>query len=169
MKRTMTIITAIILSSLFCGCFDDVIDYTDYNTAIYEQATTDGSFIHAQHVETYAFAADTNEWKIASYEDAVAHRITNKKTGEVKSDPDAFGAFNSSQEYQSSIRLEAPISMIVMVLPNSEIYAYRNYELPENLDHVDTKLYIALWRQSHNSAGWRIVNEGYTPPTPQAE
>ena len=34
-----------------------------------------------------------------------------------------------------------------------------------NLASVDTKLYIALWRQTHNIAGWRIVNEFYTPPT----
>lgn len=164
-----------LMSALLCGCFKDVVDYTIFNTVIYEQATTDGSYTRAQEVEMYAFAADTTEWKIASYEDALAHRITNKLTGEVKSDPEAFGSFNASEQYQCSIRLDAASSvpatrgkrctMLVLVCPESKIYAYRRYELPENLDHVDTKLYIALWRPSHTSAGWRVVNEFYTPPT----
>lgn len=153
------------MAGTLCGCFEDVVDYTVYNTAIYCQANTNGSYVPAQEVETYAFYADTTEWRVASLEDALAHRITNKLTGEAKSDPDAFGSFNASQQYQSSIRLEQPMSMIVMVLPQHGIYAYRNYALPENLAQVDTKFYIALWRPSHNSAGWRIVNPGYTPPT----
>lgn len=169
MRKALIIITATLLSTLLCGCFKEVISYTLFRTAIYEQATTDGGYIHSTDAEVYAFYADTTEWKIASWEDALAHRITNKLTGEVKSDPDVFGSFNSSDEYQSSILLEAPMSMIVMVFPQSQIYAYRNYPMPENLAQVDTKFYVALWRPSHNFAGWRVVNPFYTPPTTQNE
>lgn len=165
MRHKLSIITVALCAALMCGCFKDVIDYTNFNTAIYEQATTTGSYVRATDVEMYAYAVDTTEWRIASYEDALAHRITNKTTGEVLTEPDAYGSFNPSNEYQSSIRLDAPISMLVVVCPESKIYGYRNYELPENLASVDTKLYIALWRQTHNIAGWRIVNEFYTPPT----
>jgi hypothetical protein len=61
------------------------------------------------------------------------------------------------------------MSMIVMVFPQSQIYAYRNYPMPENLAQVDTKFYVAQWRPSHNFAGWRVVNPFYTPPTTQNE
>lgn len=169
MRKALIIITATLLSTLLCGCFKEVISYTLFRTAIYEQTTSDGSYIHSTDAEVYAFYADTTEWKIASWEDALAHRITNKLTGEVKSDPDVFGSFNSSDEYQSSILLEAPMSMIVMVFPQSQIYAYRNYPMPENLAQVDTKFYVAQWRPSHNFAGWRVVNPFYTPPTNQNE
>ena len=35
------------------------------------------------------------------------------------------------------------------------------YELPINLASVDTKLYMASWRPSHSSSGWRVVNDFY--------
>ncbi|MBO7331567.1 MAG: hypothetical protein J6U52_07240 [Alistipes sp.] len=169
MRKALIIITATLIASAMCGCFKDVVDYTFYNIAIYEQTSTDDPFTPATDVETYAFNVDTTEWRVASYDDALAHRITNKLTGEVKSDPDAFGSFNASETYQCSIRLDAPISMIIMICPQSQIYAYRNYELPENLAQVDTKLYLGLWRPSHNAAGWRVVNQYYSPPTPKNE
>ena len=165
MKKGFIIIATLLFASMMCGCYEDVINYTNFNTAIYEQTFSNGSYTHVQSAEVYAFAADTTEWKIVSLEDAQAHVITNKLTGEKRDMPDAFGSFNPSQEYQSSVRLEQSTSMIVVVLPESGIYAYRNYQLPENLEKVDTKLYIAHWRPSHSIAGWRVVNEGYTPPT----
>ena len=165
MKRTLIIICAALAVSLMWGCFKDVVDYTIYNTAIYEQKSTDGSYLPATNVETYAYWVDTTQWTIKSWDDAVAHRITNKITGETMDTPDAFGSFNASEEYQSSIRLDKKVSMIVMVCPETQIYAYRKYVLPENLGEVLTKLYITTWRASHNVAGWRVVNQYYTPTT----
>ncbi|MBR5863571.1 MAG: hypothetical protein IKY76_03340 [Alistipes sp.] len=164
MKKAMMILCAALAALGFWGCYQDVINYTNYNTAIYIQTTTNGAYTRAQDVDTYAFNADTTEWTVASWEDAQARIITHKTSGKKRNDPDAFGSFNFSDEYQSSILLESPLSMIVMVCPEHQIYAYRNYELPENLEKVDTKFYITTWRQSHNSAGWRVVNEFYTPP-----
>ena len=57
------------------------------------------------------------------------------------------------------------MSMIVVVNPTLKLFAYRNYKLPINLPAVDTKLYMASWRQSHSVAGWRVVNNFYEPPT----
>ena len=165
MKRALIIIICTLAASLMWGCFKDVVDYTNYHTAIYLQTSTDGNFTPAADVETYAFWVDTTQWRIASWEDAAAHRITNKLTGETLDTPDVYGTFNASEEYQSSIHLDKKISMIVMVCPESQIYAYRKYELPENLAEVLTKLYIATWKPSHSMAGWRIVNQFYTPPT----
>jgi hypothetical protein len=164
MKRTLIIICSLLAVSLMWGCFKDVVDYTVYNTAIYEQTTTDGSFKPATDVDTYAYWVDTTQWTIKSWDDAVARRITNKLTGETREMPDAYGSFNASDEYQSSIRLDKKVSMIVMVCPETRIYAYRKYDLPDNLAEVNTKFYITSWRASHSSAGWRVVNQFYTPP-----
>jgi hypothetical protein len=68
---------------------------------------------------------------------------------------------NPSNEYQLSMVINEPMTMMVIVDPENKVYAYRNYELPKNLEHVDTKLYIAAWKPSHSSGGWRIVNEFY--------
>ena len=164
MKRILTIIALALAASLMWGCFKDVVDYTFYNIAIYEQTSTDDPFTRATDVETYAFSVDTTEWSVLSYDDAVAGRITNKTTGEVLSTPDVAGTFDAQLPYPVSMRLEQPISMLVVVNPTLRLYAYRKYELPENLPSVDTKLYMASWRATHSSSGWLVKNDFYSAP-----
>lgn len=143
------------------SCFKDVVSYTDFNIAVYDQTVADGEITPAAEVETYAYYVDTTEWSVLSYEDAVAHRITNKTTGEVLTTPDVQGTFDASLPYPASIRLEQPLSMLVLVNPTLRLYAYRQYELPENLPAVDTKLYMASWRGTHSSSGWLVRNDFY--------
>jgi hypothetical protein len=147
------------------GCFKDVVEYTDYRIAAYEQTESNGEFLRSTDLETYAFYVDTTEWTIKSYEDALARRITNKTTGKTLTEPDAIGEFYADEEYQVTIRLEAETSMLVCVNPTLKLYAYRKYQLPINLPTVDTKLYMASWRPSHPMSGWRVVNDFYAPPT----
>lgn len=147
------------------GCFKDVVEYTDYRIAAYEQTESNGEFLRSTDLETYAFYVDTTQWTVKSYEDALARRITNKTTGKTLTEPDAIGEFYADEEYQVTIRLEAETSMLVCVNPTLKLYAYRKYQLPINLPTVDTKLYMASWRPSHPMSGWRVVNDFYTPPT----
>jgi hypothetical protein len=147
------------------SCFKDVVSYTEFNIAVYDQSVADGEIQPSTAVETYAYYVDTTEWSVLSYEDALAHRITNKTTGEVLSTPDVVGTFDASLPYPASIRLEQPISMMVLVNPSLKLYAYRKYELPVNLPAVDTKLYMASWRMSHSSSGWMIRNDFYVAPS----
>ena len=162
MKRVCKHIALFLFGALLLhGCFKDVITYTDYNIAVYDQSVADGQIVPSPAVETYAYYVDTMEWTILSYDDAVARRITNKTTGAVLTEPDALGSFDVSLPYPASVRLEQPLSMLVVVNPTLRLYAYRKYELPINLASVDTKLYMASWRASHSSSGWRVVNDFY--------
>ena len=130
------------------GCFKETVDYTRFHLAIYEQVDGEGAY----------FAVDTTNWYIASWEDAVAHRITNKTTGEVMDEPAEVGEFNSSDEYQATILVNSPISMLVVVNPELKLYAYRKYETPINLPEVFTQLHLYAWRKSGNVNGWTMVN-----------
>ena len=150
---------------LLQGCFKDVVEYTDFRISVYDQTESNGEFVRSTDLETYAFYVDTTQWTVKSYEDALARRITNKTTGKTQTEPDAIGEFYADDEYQVTIRLESEMSMIVVVNPTLKLFAYRNYKLPINLPAVDTKLYMASWRQSHSVAGWRVVNNFYEPPT----
>lgn len=150
---------------LLQGCFKDVVEYTDFRISVYDQTESNGEFVRSTDLETYAFYVDTTQWTVKSYEDALARRITNKTTGKTQTEPDAIGEFYADDEYQVTIRLESEMSMIVVVNPTLKLFAYRNYKLPINLPTVDTKLYMASWRQSHSVAGWRVVNNFYEPPT----
>lgn len=161
MKRLKHIAFVVLGAVLLHSCFKDVVSYTDFNIAVYDQSVTDGEFTPATAVETYAYYVDTTEWSVLTYEDALARRITNKTTGEVRSTPDVEGTFDVALPYPASVRLEQPISMLVLVNPTLRLYAYRKYELPINLATVDTKLYMASWRGTHSSSGWLVKNDFY--------
>lgn len=161
MKRLKHIAFVVLGIVLLHSCFKDVVSYTDFNIAVYDQTMADGEFTPAVAVETYAYYVDTTEWSVLTYEDALARRITNKTTGEVRSTPDVEGTFDGSLPYPASVRLEQEVSMIVLVNPTLRLYAYRKYELPDNLATVDTKLYMASWRRTSPSSGWLVKNDFY--------
>lgn len=160
------IICGLMVMPLLQGCFKDVVSYTRYTAAVYNQTESNGEFTPATEIESYAFYVDTTDWKIASYEDALARRLTNKITGQTLSEPDVEGEFNPDENYQVALTLESETSMIVFVNPTLRLYAYRKYTLPVNMPEVLTKLYMAQWRNSHSASGWRVVNDFYTPPVP---
>ena len=162
MKRFIRNTTLLVAAALALhSCFKDTVSYTRFNLAVYDQVDSEAAFNHTEELDSYAFYADTTEWYIASWEDAVAHRITNKTTGQTLDVPDVVGEFKPEEQYQTTLQVEQPVSMLVVVNPALKLYAYRNYELPENLPDIYAKLYMAAWRPTHNSSGWIVVNRFY--------
>ena len=170
MKRLFRNISLLIVVALALhSCFKTTVGYTHFKLAVYEQSDASDAYLPATNLDSYAFYADTAEWYIASYDDAVAHRLTSKLTGEVIDAPDVYGEFNSSEQYQVTITIDEPLSLLVVVNPTLRLYAFREYELPENLAEINAKLYMASWRPTHNSSGWRVVNDFYATPTEDEE
>jgi protease II len=66
------------------GCFKSTVGYTYFNLAVYDQMESEDQFKPSTDIDTYAFWVDTTDWYIASWEDAVSRRITNKTTGETR-------------------------------------------------------------------------------------
>lgn len=167
MKRffSIALATAALTMTLW-GCFKEVVGYTYYNIAVYEQTEQNGKTPRVEEVFAYAYYVDTTEWRIASWEDAKAGRITNKETGAIKEVPDEIGEFTPGEDFPVSIFINKEISMLVVVNPAQKMYAYRKYALPINLAKVDTKLYFSAWKRSHTASGWQIMNPffGITPP-----
>lgn len=162
MKRFFRNTTLLVVAALALhSCFKDTVSYTRFNLAVYDQVDSEAAFSHAEELDTYAFYADTTEWYIASWEDAVARRITSKTSGQTLDVPDVVGEFNPEEQYQTTLLVEQPVSMLVVVNPALKLYAYRKYELPENLPDIYAKLYMAAWRPTHNSSGWIVVNRFY--------
>ena len=162
MKRFIRNTTLLVVAALALhSCFKDTVSYTRFNLAVYDQVDSEAAFSHAEELDTYAFYADTTEWYIASWEDAVARRITSKTSGQTLDVPDVVGEFNPEEQYQTTLLVEQPVSMLVVVNPALKLYAYRKYELPENLPDIYAKLYMAAWRPTHNSSGWIVVNRFY--------
>ena len=158
MKRSLHITTLAVVALALVGCFKDVVKYTSYNTAVYSQTEDNSPITIAQNIEAYAYYVDTTDWRIASYEDAVARRITSKLSGKTLDEPDVVGTYDAESAFPSSLLLEQPTSMLVIVNHDLQMYAYRKYILPVNLAKVDTKLYMQRWRKSGTTSGWMVVN-----------
>lgn len=159
MKRILSIAIAAFAVAAICGgCFKDTVAYTMFKVSVFEQLEQNGAESKAADLFSYAYFVDTTEWRIASWEDAVVGRITNKETGEIREVPDRIGDFVAEDAYQVSIDLNKKYSMIVIVDRTLRMYAYRKYELPVNLPMVKAKLHLSAWKRSHTSSGWMIVN-----------
>lgn len=163
------LVVALALALCTVGCYENTVGYTIFRTAVKIQSTEGGDYVGARDLYTYAYYVDTTEWRIANYDDACNMIITNKLSGERRETPDVYGEMNPSSEYQLSMVINEPLTLMVVVDPANKVYAYRPFTLPINLPQIDTKLYIAAWRNSHSTGGWRVVNEFYKAPQPEPE
>ncbi len=163
------LVVALALALCTVGCYENTVSYTIFRTAVKIQSTEGGDYVGARDLYTYAYYVDTTEWRIANYDDACNMIITNKLSGERRETPDVYGEMNPSSEYQLSMVINEPLTLMVVVDPANKIYAYRPFTLPINLPQIDTKLYIAAWRNSHSTGGWRVVNEFYKAPQPEPD
>lgn len=161
MKRVLYIaLVAIALS--FGSCFKETVDYTRFNLAVQEQTQNDGKYVPLEHLEAYAYYADTAQWKITDYQAALERRLTNKKDGKTLTTPDVEATAGPDEQYRLTLELREEVCLLVVVDPEHKIYAVRPYRKPENLADVYAKLYIATWRQSHNASGWSVINQFYS-------
>lgn len=150
---------------LSTSCFKKESYDTLFRIAVYNQNVSGEPLTRATDLESYAFYVDTAMWRIASWEDALAHVITDKSNPSVKlSVPDAVGIFDAGADFQVTLPLTAPMSMLVVVDKANSTYAYRKYESPINLPEIFAQLHMYAWRRTYNANGWRIVN-----PQPDTE
>ncbi|MBR5877806.1 MAG: hypothetical protein IKZ11_04510 [Alistipes sp.] len=160
MKKSFYI-TLVALGLALSSCFKDTVEYTRFNLSVQEQNQKDGEYYPSDDVEAYAYYADTAVWSIDSYEAALERRLTNKKSGQTLSKPDVEAQAVADEKYPLMLELRQEKCLMVVVDPVHRIYATRYYLKPENLADVYARLYIATWRQSMNSSGWRVVNQFY--------
>lgn len=118
----------------------------------------------SSQIMAYAYAADTTQWYIASYEDARDYRIT------MKEDPDQTRTQPNFQAYRENSGLygmevtSTPL-MVVVVDRTNRLYAYSKQEVdlsgPEQTFPVVFRLWSTAWITVEN--GWRVVNDAHRP------
>lgn len=160
MSYALRIITAIVAIVALVGCFKDEKQGTALKVAVYTQNTEDDDIVRATDLESYAFYVTKNsKWEVSSWEDALAHRITNTdRPAEQLTEPDVIGTFDAEAEYQVRLELWSPWVFAVIVDKANRMYATRLYETPINLPTVDTQLHIYAWKKSGQANGWNVIN-----------
>ena len=125
-------------------------------------------------LKVYAFAADTTEWRIKSYEDALAQRITLKRDSLQQHDEPNFVAYRE-QDGRFGMTINTSPLMIVVVDRTNKLYAYTK-QTPdlhgaEPTWEVVMRLWLEDWIREEN--GWVIVNDRFSPenqkPEPEPE
>lgn len=114
--------------------------------------------------KVYAYAVDTTEWYIASYEHAAEGIITSRSSGVTRTSPD-FPGYSVSGTDVFGLEVSASPVMLVAVDRSDRIYAYTEAEIdlqgPDPAFAVLFRPWQELWIAREN--GWCFVDERYAP------
>lgn len=155
---------------LLTACFESVPDQTSVVLKPLVQPTSGGLNEPLAAVRAYAFEADTTEWGVASWEDALDGVLTSKLTGEKLSTP-----FASSEAYTPEegvvgmenrlvVNLPPREMMLLVVNEQNRLYAYNNIETAEGMASLYITLIFKPWKEmTAYREGWSFYNPFYAP------
>ena len=170
MKRVL----AIVLVALgLTGCFKKV--GFDTTIVLYPkvQEVSNGEFTVAEGVTAYAYYVSGKDWKVLSYEDAVAKVITNTKSEATKNEPAVeavpYGAEGEEPDMLGRLKIKTAKQrvMLVVLYPAAEMWAYRHYEAGENLPTTTMKFHFRPWKSDEYTDSDWIFNKKPAPATPE--
>lgn len=165
MKRYLYILllAALCLSS----CFKDVAEETLYVIKPLVQTTSGGLNEPLGGVAAFAFPADTTEWTVASYDEALQGVITSKSNpSEKMSTPIAEALPHDEEGMTDRISLSLPPQslMVLVVDTANRLYAYTQVEMQENIGSLYVTLIFKTWKNSPAwKEGWSFYDPFYAP------
>lgn len=163
MNKWFRIITLAAVAVVVTGCFKKVTMDCRYHVRPYYQAESGGVAVQGEGIIAYAFAADTTQWTVASYEDALNGVLTSKTSGEKRSD-----AMERVEQSDSTVVLQLTVTpvTIVVVDPINKLFAWRMTEVVENLPDLYVSVTFRPWsaKKRYVEGPWRMNNEAYVAP-----
>lgn len=165
MKRYL--LSALTVMLLVSGCFKDVEENTRYLLKPLVQYTSGGVNEPLEGVFGYAFEADTTEWTVLSWEEAV-HGIISRKDNpsEQLAVPLAEALPSTLEGMENRIELSLPPRsvMLLMVDPANRLYAYTQVEMKENIGNLYVTLIFKPWKEASSwKEGWSFYNPFFEP------
>lgn len=166
MKKAIIIFLA--AAWAFVGCADLRMDcLITVNVSLQEGQSLEAEVPEAGRAVVYVFAADSSQWSVLSYEDALNGVITSRTTGQTQSYTyTAFSDGEGSAQFQVT---ESPV-MVVVCDRQDEIYAWRGAEPQEGLRRLTFFLTLRPYERetAYVELGWNVVN-GETDGPPEEE
>ena len=118
----------------------------------------------ASSIKAYAYAADTTQRYVASYDDALAGKITLKEDpAQTRTSPN-FQAYRESSGLYGMSVTATPL-MVVVVDRTNRLYAYSKQEPDLTGESPTWPVVFRPWRGAWITVeeGWRIVDERHAP------
>ncbi len=151
-----------ILFALICtGCFED----EKYETLLvlrpaYQQ-TSSSDFITLEGALAYAFVADTTDFVVASYDDAVLGVAKDAVTGDYLT-PIAVGEpyMNDVWDFRGAVSLQVEQEQVLLLVVDTknEDFAYCNYDVSVNLATTYIAINFPSWSEGIFTYGNWIFN-----------
>lgn len=168
MKQTLTILAACLTAALGCtACFEKVSSSTDYVLKPLVQYSSGGLTEPLEGVVAYAFDADTTEWGVASYDDALAGIITSKANAAERIDtPLATAEPYEHEELTDRIWMSLPARPLMLLAVDTQhrLYAYTQQTFVENLGSLYVSLIFKPWRETTAyQEKWSFYNPFFVP------
>ena len=173
-KHKFKILTFVAVAAALAGtgCFKSIGYETFYVLRPWAQEGTVKTPIPREDMLAYAFDADTTEWSVLSYEDAVAGIITSRRTGE-KLRPIAQGEPYEidGNENWLAMQLNGPRFLILAVDQSNRLYGFTEQAIGENLPqmHVSVTFYPKEKGRRFLKGKWIMCNDFYTEPEPEPD
>lgn len=173
-KHKFKILTFVAVAAALAGtgCFKSIGYETFYVLRPWAQEGTVKTPIPREDMLAYAFDADTTEWSVLSYEDAVAGIITSRRTGE-KLRPIAQGEPYEidGNENWLAMQLNGPRFLILAVDQSNRLYGFTEQAIGENLPqmHVSVTFYPKEKGKRFLKGKWIMCNDFYTEPEPEPD
>lgn len=166
MNKWFRIIVLAAVAVATTGCFKKVTMDCRYHVRPYYQAESGGIAMQGEGMIAYAFAADTTQWTVASYDDALNGVLTSKTSGEKRSD-----AMERVEQSDSTVVLQLTVTpvTIVVVDPINKLFGWRMTEVAENLPDLYVSITFRPWsvKKRYVEGPWRMNNEAYVAPEPE--
>lgn len=129
------------------------------------QAEEGGPTAEISSLRAYAFAADTTAWYLASYEDALAGKITSKSDESTTRTNPNFTAYPEEDSPLYRMQVSEQTLMVVVVDRTEQLYAYSKQVVDLRGESVTFPIIFRAWQNAWISVenGWRVVNPKYDP------
>lgn len=167
-------VVAAVCTACFGGCLKG---YEGDIVYVLKPYVSDGSVNGdmERYIMAYAVYADTTNWTVASYDDALAMRVTEKVSGSelegriVEAEP--FVESDGGGRYAVEMTLRPATVMLVAVDTELKIYGYREQTLPEGLKSIfdSVVFYTSRNARRYKAGQWMMCNDFYVAPEPDPE
>lgn len=149
------------------ACSKNVSYNTGYVLRPYVQENRAGTIDPLDGVEAFAYALDTTDWTVATYQEALDGVVTAKDDPiEKLHDPAAIATPSDAFPGALGMEISDPRMMIVAVDTKNRIYGYTMQELGFNLPNLTVSMVFHPWKEGfvYGDGRWTMFNEFYEPP-----